>query len=120
MLRRLVSSSKVEFKKPPAQPAPEPEKPVARSGPFIADNKADTAEPDGENASQPAITNEGADVAPSNGGPANGGGLISADGVARRNVSRDDVTATRVLARLGRSLGHNTQDDGVHESHVVA
>ena len=55
MLRRLVSSNTVEFKKPPAESAPEETKPVEPSGPFVSADQAPTVKPEGENGSDPAL-----------------------------------------------------------------
>ncbi len=91
MLRRLVSSNTVEFKKPPVPEAPEPSESVEPSVPAVAGERTATDAPVRESASGlRSATGTAGDEAP-NGGLTNGGGTADYGSVPNRRAIADNT-----------------------------
>ena len=91
MLRRLVSSNTVEFKKPPVPEAPEPSESVEPSMPAVAGKRAATDAPARESGSGLLSATETAGDAAPNGDLTNGGGTADYGSVPNRRAIADDT-----------------------------
>lgn len=95
MLRRLVNSNTVEFKKPPAKAAPEPAESAAPAQPASKDDQTATAAPVSESGSGliSAKANDGA--VETSDGQANGGSpIVDPSGFLKQGAATDDSYAT--------------------------
>ncbi|MCZ6587189.1 MAG: hypothetical protein O7B24_04505 [Alphaproteobacteria bacterium] len=93
MLRRLVSSNTVEFKKPPVPEAPEPSESVEPSMPAVAGKRAATDAPARESGSGLLSATGTADDEAPNGDLTNGGGTTEYSGAPNRRAIADETYA---------------------------